>query len=67
MTRHTYHVQHISSSHQPEAQEQEQIMTDQSVNPFDLISPVDHSVPETGPSSRPIVRTEEGIVTEEAR
>ena len=23
-------------------------MTDQSVNPFDLISPVDHSVPETG-------------------
>ena len=39
-------------------------MTDQSVNPFDLISPVDHSVPETGPSGRPIVRTEEGIVTE---
>ena len=39
-------------------------MTDQSVNPFDVISPVDHSVPETGPSGRPIVRTEEGIVTE---
>ncbi|HAU25259.1 MAG TPA: hypothetical protein DCX09_11350, partial [Gammaproteobacteria bacterium] len=39
-------------------------MTDQSINPVDLISPVDHSTPQTGPSGQPIVRTEGGIVTE---
>ena len=41
-------------------------MTDQYINPLDMVNPldsVDRSSPETGPSGKPIVRTEEGIIT----
>jgi len=42
-------------------------MTDQSISPIDLVNPLDSvepSAPESGPSGKPIVRTEEGIITE---
>ena len=42
-------------------------MTDQSMNPLGMVNPldsVDRSSAETGPSGNPIVRTEEGIITE---
>ena len=42
-------------------------MTDQAVNPLDTINPLDsgnRESPEIGPSGEPVVRTEEGIVTE---
>ena len=42
-------------------------MADQSINSLDTVNqldPVDSSSPETGPSGQPIIRTEEGIITE---
>ena len=42
-------------------------MTDQTADSLDMINPhnsADRSSPEIGPSGHPIVRTEEGIVTE---